>query len=68
MSVVDSILSDCSSVHQKKAAVHIVEHFESVLLSEPQQLSLQSLQYHQLGYCRQLLSQEGRMKSSVLSW
>lgn len=68
MSVVDSILSDCSSVHQKKAAVHIVEHFESVLLLERLQLSLQSLQHRQLGCSRQLLSQEGRMKSSVLSW
>jgi hypothetical protein len=69
MSVVDSILSDCSSVllYLKKAAVHIVGHFESVLLLELIQLSLQYLQHHQLGCCRQL-SQAERMKSSVLPW
>jgi hypothetical protein len=68
MSAVDSILSDCSSVHQKKAAVHIAEHFESVLLLELLQLSLQSLQYHQLGCCRQLSQAGMKKKSSVLQW
>jgi hypothetical protein len=37
MSVVDSILFDCSSVYLK-VAVHTVGHFESVLLSEQLQL------------------------------
>jgi hypothetical protein len=39
MSVVDSILSDCKSVHQKKkVVVHIVGHFEYPLLLERLQL------------------------------
>jgi hypothetical protein len=38
MSVVDSILFDCSFVHPKKAAVHTVGHFESLLLLERLQL------------------------------